>query len=167
MSVHILIPLCFKYCSFVTCFEIWKSQLSISFFFLRLFWDIQGSFNSIWIWMLTYTPHSGLLRASTTKGSPPHFQVDQILQFPICVFKNLISSSNASTHIDQRHRHDKDLLLGLWTLRQPAKRMTSSLRDVPGARAPPCSQTCSGNFQLLARLGAFIHIVWGLSKSTE
>ena len=55
MSVRILVPLCFKYCSFVTCFEIWKSQLSSFFFFLRLFWDIQGSFNSIWIWMLTYT----------------------------------------------------------------------------------------------------------------
>ena len=110
---------------------------------------------------------SGLLRASTTKGSPLHFQVDQILQFPVYVFKNLMIRGNASTHIDQRHSHDKDLLLGLWTLRQPAKRMTSSLRDVPGTRAPPCSQTCRCNFQLLARLGAFIHIVWGLSKSTE
>ena len=76
-------------------------------------------------------------------------------------------TSKASTHIDQRYSHDKDLLLGLWTLKQPAKRMTSSLRDVPGTRAPPCSQTCSCNFQLLARLGASIHIVWGLSKSTE
>ena len=82
-----------------------------------------------------------------------HFQSDQILQFPICVLKNLMVTSSASIHIDQRHSHDR-LTLGLSTLRQAAKRVTSSLRDVPGARVPPHSQTCSCNFQLLARLGA-------------
>ena len=66
--------------------------------------------------------------------------------FPICVLKN----HSASVHMDQRHSHDKDSLSGRWPLRQAAKRVTSSLRDVPGARALPRSQTCSFNFQLLA-----------------
>ena len=35
-------------------------------------------------------------------------------------------------------------------------KVTSSLRDSPGARALPCSQTCCYNFPLLARLGASI-----------
>ena len=100
---------------------------------------------------------SGLLRASATKGrSPLHFQSDQILQFPICVLKNLMVTSRASTHIGRRHSHEKDSLSGLWPLRQAAKRLTSSLRDVPGARALPHSQTCSCNFLLLARLGASV-----------
>ena len=68
-------------------------------------------------------------------------------------------TSNAATHIDQRHSNNKDLLLGPWALRQAAKRMASSLRDVPETRAPPQSQMCSCNFQLLARLGTSIHIV--------
>jgi len=60
---------------------------------------------------------SGLPRASPTKGrNPPYFQSDEILQLPICVFKNLMVTSNAPTHIDQRHSNDKDLLLdpGPW-----------------------------------------------------
>ena len=101
---------------------------------------------------------SGLLRASTTKRrSPLHFQSDQILQFPICVLKNVMITSSASIHIDQKHSHDKDSLSGHWPLRQATKKVTSSLRDVTGVRAPPPSQTCSCNFQLLARLGASTH----------
>ena len=100
---------------------------------------------------------SGLLRASTTKGrSPRHFQSNQVLQFPICVLKNLMVTSDACIHTDQKHSHDKDSLLGCWPLKQAAKRWTSSLRDVPGARAPPHSQTCSCNFWLLARLGTSV-----------
>ena len=103
---------------------------------------------------------SGLLRAGTTKSrSPLHFQSDHILQFPICVLKNIMVTSSASIHIDQRHSHDKDSLAGHWPLRQATKKVTSSLRDVPGVRALPHSQTCSCNFQLLARLGTSIHIV--------
>ena len=95
---------------------------------------------------------SGPLRASATKGrSLLHFQSDQILQLPLCVLKNLMVTSSASIHIDRRHSHDKDSVSGRWPLRQAAK--TSSLRDVPGASVLPCSQTCSCNFQLLARLG--------------
>ena len=91
---------------------------------------------------------------STTKWrNPLHFQSDQILQFPICVLKDLMVTSSASVHIDRRHSHDKDSLSGRWPLRQAAKRVTSSLRDVPGARTLPLSQMCSCNFQLLARLG--------------
>ena len=98
---------------------------------------------------------SGPVRASTTKGKGPlHFQSDQILQFLICVLKNLMVTGSASIHIDRRHSPDKDSLSGLWPLRQVAK--TSSLRDVPGARVLPRSQTCSCNFRLLARLGASI-----------
>ena len=33
MSIHILVPLCFNYCSFAISFEIWKSQLSNFFSF--------------------------------------------------------------------------------------------------------------------------------------
>ena len=106
---------------------------------------------------------SGLLRASTTKGrSPLHFQSDQILQFLICVFKNLLFTSSASVHIDWRHSHDKDSLSGGWPLRQAAKRMTSRLRDVPGARVPPRSQTCSQQVWIPHDYQA-----WGLSKSTQ
>ena len=69
-------------------------------------------------------------------------------------------TSNTSTHVDQRHSHDKDSLSGPWPLRQVAKRVTSSLRDVPGVRAPPHSQMCCCNFWLQARLGAYIHGVY-------
>ena len=97
---------------------------------------------------------SGPLRASATKGrSPLYFQSDQILQFPICVLKNLVVTSGASVHTDGRHSRDKDSLFELWPLSQAAKRVTSSLRDIPGARAPPHSQMYSCKFQLLARLG--------------
>ena len=97
---------------------------------------------------------SGLLRASTAKGkSPLQFQSNHTLQFPICVLESLMVTNNASIHIVQRHSYDKDSLLGHWFLRQSAKRATSSLRDIPGARAPLPSQTCSQNFQLLERLG--------------
>ena len=65
-------------------------------------------------------------------------------------------TSSAFIHIDKRHSHDKNSLLGLWALRQAVKRMTFSLRDFPGARAPARSQTSSCNFCLLARLGASI-----------
>ena len=83
------------------------------------------------------------LTVSTTKGrSPLYFQYDQSLQFLISVLKNFMVNSNASIHIDQKHNHDKDSLSGRWPLRQAGKRVTPSLRDVPGARAPPCSQTC-------------------------
>ena len=103
---------------------------------------------------------SGPVRASTTKGKGPlHFQSDQILQFLICVLKNLMVTSSASIRIDQRHSHDKDSLSGHWSLRQEATKVTSSLSDAPGVRAPPHSQTCSSNFQPLARLGASIHRV--------
>ena len=84
---------------------------------------------------------SGLLRASTTKGRGPlHLQSNQILQFLICVLKNLTIFSSASIHIDQRHSHDKDSLSGHWPLRQATK------RDVAEARVPLPSQTCSCNF---------------------
>ena len=47
---------------------------------------------------------SGPLRASATKGrSPLHFQSYQILQFLICVLKNLMVTSSASVHIDWTH----------------------------------------------------------------
>ena len=86
----------------------------------------------------------GLLRASTTKRRNPfHFQSDQILKFPIFVLKNLMVTSNASTHIDWRHSHGKDSLSGLWPLRQAAKRMTSNLRDVPEVRVLYRSQMYS------------------------
>ena len=63
---------------------------------------------------------SGLLRASTTKRRRPlHFQSDQILQFLICVFTNLMFTRSAAIHIDWRHSHDKDSLSGGWPLRQP------------------------------------------------
>ena len=94
---------------------------------------------------------SGPLRASATKGrNPLHFQSDQILQFPICV---LMVTSRAFIHIDRRHSCEKVSLLGHWPLRQAAKRVTSTLREVPGARAPP--RSC--NFWLLGRLGTSIH----------
>ena len=86
----------------------------------------------------------GLLRAITIKGrSLLYFQSDQILQFLICVLKNLMATSNAFTPIDWRQSPDKDSLSGCWPLRPAAKRMTFSLRYVPWARAPPHSQTCS------------------------
>ena len=97
------------------------------------------------------------------KKSPLHFQSDQILGFPICVLRSLIVTSCASIHIDRRNRCDKDSLSGYGPLRQAAKRATSSLRGVPGDRAPPSSQMCSClqcmkrqcrcKFWLLARLG--------------
>ena len=65
---------------------------------------------------------SGPLRASTTKRSPYHFQSDHILQFPICVLKNLMITSSASIHIDRRHSHDRDSFSGRWPLRQAGKR---------------------------------------------
>ena len=100
---------------------------------------------------------SHLLTASTTKGRGSlHIQSEQILQILIYVFKNLLLTSSASIHIDRRHSHDTDSLSGCWPLKQAAKRVTSSLRDVPRARAPPHSQMCSYNFQLLARLGMSI-----------
>ena len=75
---------------------------------------------------------SGLLRASTTKGRNTfHFQSDQVLHFWICVL-----------HIDRRHSHDKDSLSGCWPLRQAPVRVTSSLWDIPGARALSSSHTC-------------------------
>ena len=86
---------------------------------------------------------SDLLRASTTKGrSPFRFQSDQVLQFRIWVLKSLMVTSSAFIHIDRRHSHDKDSLSGRWPLRQATMRVTSSLRDVPGARALPSSHTC-------------------------
>ena len=104
-----------------------------------------------------WSTFSDLLKASTTEGrSPLQFQSDQILHFPICVLKNLMVTSNASIHVDPRHSHDKDSLSRHWSLRQAAKRVPSSLRDIPGARVLPCSQTCFGNFRLLARLGSSI-----------
>ena len=100
---------------------------------------------------------SGPLRANTTKGrSPLHFQSDQILELLICVSKNLMITSSTFIHIDRWHSHDKDSLSGRWPLRQAAKRVTSSLRDIPGARAPPHSQTRSCKFRLLTRIGASI-----------
>ena len=65
-------------------------------------------------------------------------------------------TSSASIHRAQMHSHDKDSLSGCWPLTQAGKRVPSGLRDLPGARAPPHSQTCSCNFWLLARLGASI-----------
>ena len=102
---------------------------------------------------------SGPLRASAMKGrSPLHFQFDQILQFPICVLKNLMVTRSAYIHTDRSHSHDKESLSGRFPLRQTAKRVTSRLRDVLGARgtSEPCSETCFCNFWLLARLGASI-----------
>ena len=100
---------------------------------------------------------SGPLRANTIKGrSPLHFQSDQIQELPICVSKNLMVTSSAFIHIDRQHSHDKASLSGRWPLRHAAKRVTSSLRDIPGARAQPHSQTCSCKFRLLARRGASI-----------
>ena len=96
----------------------------------------------------------GPLRANAT---PLHFQSDQTLQFPICVLKNLMVTSSAFIHKDRRHSHDKVSLSGRWPLRQAAKRVTSGLRVVPGARALPRSQKCSCNFRLLARVGASLH----------
>ena len=78
--------------------------------------------------------------------SPLYFQSNQILQFLICVFKNLMVTSRAFIHIYRRHSHDKESLSGRWPLRQAAKRVTSSLRGVPGARAASHFQTCSFNF---------------------
>ena len=46
-----------------------------------------------------------------------------------------------------RHSPDKDSFLGRWPLKQSAKRVTSSLRDIPGARVPPCSIRAPSNFQ--------------------
>ena len=66
------------------------------------------------------------------KKSPLHFPSDQILGFPTYVLRSLIVTSCASIHIDQRDRCDRDSLSGHWSLRQAAKRATSSLRDVPG-----------------------------------
>ena len=122
---------------------------------------------------------SGPLRASFTKGgSPLHFQSDQILGFPIYVLKNLMVTSGATVHIDRRHSRDKDSLSGCYPLRQAAKRATSSLRDIPEARGPPSSRTCSSmkcvkrqlrcKFWLLATLGASgLSIqIWGLNNST-
>ena len=101
---------------------------------------------------------SHLLTASTTKGRGPlHVQSEQILQILIYVIRNLLLTSSASIHIDWRHSRDTESLSGCWPLKQAAKRVTSSLRDVPRARAPPHSQMCSYNFQLLARLGTSIH----------
>ena len=54
-------------------------------------------------------------------------------------------SSSASLHIDQRHSRDKDSLSDRWFLRQAAKRVTSSLRDIPGVRVLSCSQMCGMN----------------------
>ena len=97
------------------------------------------------------TASSGPLRASTTKGrSPLHFQSDQILLFPVWVLKNLMVTSSDSIHKDTAVT--KTQLLGLCLLRQVVKRVISSLRDIPRVRVPPCSQMCSCNFQLLARL---------------
>ena len=85
---------------------------------------------------------SGLLRTGTIEGgSPLYFQSDQILQFLVCVLKSLTVTSNASIYTDQRHSHDKDSLSGLWPLRQAAKRVTPSLRDVLEVRALPCFQS--------------------------
>ena len=111
---------------------------------------------------------SGLLRASTTKRSPYHFQSDRILQFPICILRTLVITSSASIHIDRRQSHDKDSLSGHWPLRQAAKRVTSSLRGVSGARVPPLPIYAPSN--VLARLAQFSKAkrfhTWGLSKST-
>ena len=63
----------------------------------------------------------GPLRASTTKRSPYHFQYDHILQFPICVLKNLMVTSSASIHTYRRHSHDKDSLSCCWLLRLPSQ----------------------------------------------
>ena len=82
---------------------------------------------------------SGLLRTGTIRGgSPLYFQSDQILQFLVCVLKNLTVTSNASIYTDQRYSRDKDPLSGLWPLRQAAKRVPPSLRDVLEVRALPC-----------------------------
>ena len=100
---------------------------------------------------------SGPLTVNTNKGrSPLYFQSVQILQLPICILKNLTVTSSASIHIDRRHSHDKDSFSGHWPLRQAGKRVTSSLRDIPEARIPPCSIRAPSNFRLLARLGASI-----------
>ena len=99
--------------------------------------------------IVQYVRFSGNIR---TKGDWK--QERQILQFPICV---LMVTSRAFIHIDRRHSCEKVSLLGHWPLRQAAKRVTSTLREVPGARAPPRSQKCSCNFWLLGRLGTSIH----------
>lgn len=55
---------------------------------------------------LRQKPSESLLwpaRASTAKGSSPlHLQSDQILQFLICVFRNLMLTSSAAVHTDWR-----------------------------------------------------------------
>ena len=52
-------------------------------------------------------------------------------------------TNSAHIHIDQRYSYDKDSLSGHWLLRQAVKRVTYSLSNVLGARAPPNSLMCS------------------------